>query len=354
MTDSQWQTLLQLVRGQRFDTPPVGLLVDGPWISDWHGVSLLDYYSSERVWLDANLAAVQAFPQVLLLAGFWGEFGMSGNPSAFGCRCIWPQKGFPTVARLLPDYAAIARLKKPNCRTDGLHPFILKRLQHAQGAMERIGHRIRFATTHGPITIASYLLGHTELLIGMKTDPDAVHQLLALVTEFVVDWVDCQKALFPSIEGVMALEDLMGFLGERDFAEFARPYMTTIFGTLDVPIKMLHNDAFGLITARHLAEMGVNLFNFSFEHPVAEIRALAGPDVALMGNVPPRDVLSRGSCDEVRHSAAEIVRSVDCHHRLLLSGGGFVPPGTTAEKIESLCRAAEDFAQMNPDMPHLP
>ena len=38
---------------------------------------------------------------------------------------------------------------------------------------------------------------------------------------------------------------------------------------------MLHNDAFGLITAGHLAEMGVNLFNFSFEHPVAEIRALA-------------------------------------------------------------------------------
>ena len=125
------------------------------------------------------------------------------------------EKGFPTVSRLLGSYEAIARLKKPNCRTDGLHPFILKRLQHAENAMEQIGHRIRFATTHGPITIASYLLGHTELLIGMRTEPSAIHKLLALVTDFVVDWVECQKATFPSIEGVLVLEDLMGFVGEQ-------------------------------------------------------------------------------------------------------------------------------------------
>lgn len=342
MTDAQWDTLLRLVRGNRFESPPVALLVDGPWISYWHGVSLLDYYSSDRIWLEANLEVAEAFPDVLLLAGFWGEFGMSGNPSAFGCRCIWPEKGFPTVAKILDGYESIARLKKPNCRTDGLHPFILKRLQHAQGAMQRIGHRIRFATTHGPITIASYLLGHTELLVGMKTDPSAIHELLALVTEFVIDWVECQKATFPSIEGVMVLEDLMGFLGEADFAEFAQPHMTAILGALDVPVKMLHNDAFGLITARHLAEMGVNLFNFSFEHPVSQIRALAGSDVALMGNVPPRDVLGLGTCDDVRHSVAEILRNVDNHCGLLVSGGGFVPPGTTAEKIKAMCLAVEE------------
>lgn len=345
MTDAQWETLLRLVRGERFESPPVGLLVDGPWISYRHGVPLLDYYGSDRIWLEANLAVVEAFPDVLLLAGFWGEYGMSGNPSAFGCRCIWPEEGFPTVAKVLDGYASIDGLRKPNCRTDGLHPFLLKRLQHAQAAMEKIGHRTRFATTHGPITIASYLLGHTELLIGMKTDPAVIHRLLAMVTEFIVDWIECQKADFPSIEGVMVLEDLMGFLGEGDFAEFAQPYMTAIFNALDVPIKMLHNDAFGLITARHLAEMGVNLFNFSFEHGVDEIRRLAGPDVALMGNVPPRDILGLGSCDEIRQSVTEIVRSVDCHRGLLVSGGGFVPPGTTAEKIETMCCAAQDASR---------
>ena len=345
MTDGQWETILQLVRGERFETPPVGLLVDGPWISYWHGVSLLDYYGSDSIWLDANLAVVEAFPDVLLLAGFWSEYGMSGNPSAFGCRCLWPEKGFPTVCRLLDGYGTIDRLRKPNCRTDGLHPFLLKRLQHAQRPMEKIGHRIRFATAHGPITIASYLLGHTELLIGMKTHPADVHKLLTLVTDFVIDWIKCQKTEFPSIEGVLVLEDLMGFLGEGDFAEFAQPYMTVIFEALDVPVKMLHNDAFGLVTAGHLVEMGVNLFNFSFEHPVSQIRALTGPEIALMGNVPPRDVLGLGSCDEVRQSVSEIVRGVDCHQGLLVSGGGFVSPGTTPEKIAAMCQAAWDASR---------
>ncbi|MHB8898857.1 MAG: uroporphyrinogen decarboxylase family protein [Thermoguttaceae bacterium] len=342
MNDPQWETLLRLVRGEWFAAPPVALLVDGPWISSWYGVPLVDYYASDRVWLDANLAVVEAFPDALLLAGFWGEFGMSTNPSAFGCRLIWPEDGFPTVDRRLDGHAAIDGLKKPNCRTDGLHPFVLKRLHHAQAEMERIGHRVRLATTHGPITTACYLLGHTELLLGMKTDPASIHRLLDLVTEFAVDWLVCQKAEFPTIEGVIVLEDLMGFLGEADFAEFAQPCVSALFAALDVPVRLLHNDAFGLITARHLAEMGVNLFNFSFEQGVERIRALADPGVALMGNVPPRDVLARGTCDDVRRSVAGIVRSVDPHRRLLVSAGGFVPPGTTAEKIETLCRAARE------------
>ena len=114
MTDTQWETLLRLVRGERFESPPVGLLVDGPWISYWRGVPLLDYYGSDRIWLDTNLAVVEAFPDVLLLAGFWSEYGMSGNPSAFGCRCIWPENGFPTVAKLLERL----RFHRPTAETE--------------------------------------------------------------------------------------------------------------------------------------------------------------------------------------------------------------------------------------------
>ena len=36
--------------------------------------------------------------------------------------------------------------------------------------------------------------------------------------------------------------------------------------------------------------MGVNLFNFSFNHSLGEIRELAGDDVVLLGNIP------RGTC----------------------------------------------------------
>jgi uroporphyrinogen decarboxylase len=343
MTDAQWENLLRGIDGQRFDPLPVALLVDGPWLADWSGAALMDYFTSDRLWLEANLDAFGRFPQVTFMTGFWAEYGMSTNPSAFGARCIWPADGFPSPQKILQGYADIDSLQKPNCRTDGLLPFVIKRLQRAQARIEAAGHRIRFATAHGPITIGSYLLGHTELLVGMRTDPGPVHRLLETATEFVVDWIAVQRDAFPSIGGMLVLEDLMGFLGEIDFGQFALPYMKRIFESQDLPVKFLHNDAYGLVTAGHLAEMGVNLFNFSFEHSFAEIRALAGDSVTLMGNIPPRDVMSLAAPDDVRRWVVEALGPLKDKTRILVSAGGFVPPGTSAENIEALLEAVAEI-----------
>ena len=57
-------------------------------------------------------------------------------------------------------------------------------------------------------------------------------------------------------------------------------------------MRLFHNDAPGLVSAPYLTEMGVNFINFSFEHSMNEMRELAGPHVAQLGNIPPRDVLA--------------------------------------------------------------
>ena len=336
MTDQQWKTLLDILDGRPIDPLPVGLLVDGPWLADLSGVGLNDYLTDGQTWLDANLYAVRRFPNLMFFAGFWSEYGMSTNPSAFGAKCIWPADGFPSPERVLDDYADIDGLARPNCRTDGLMPFVIKRLALLQPRIEAAGHRIRFATSHGPITIGSYLLGHTEMLAGMRTDPGPVHKLLEIVTDYVVQWLAWQAERFPSVEGILVLEDLMGFLGDDDCREFALPYMKRIFASLDVPVKFLHNDAYGLITARYLTEMGVNLFNFSFEHSFSQIRELAGESVTLMGNVPPRDVLAAGSVEDVRQSVTEALESLEDRRRVIVSAGGFVPPGVSGEKLEAI------------------
>ena len=342
MTDQQWQALLDLIDGRPVSPPPVGFLVDGPWLADLSGVGLNDYLTDGQTWLDANLHAVRRFPQVIFFAGFWSEYGMSTNPSAFGAKCVWPEDGFPSPETVLDGYAAIDRLARPNCRTDGLMPFVIKRLALSQARIEAAGHRIRFATSHGPITIASYLLGHTETLVGMRTDPGPIHKLLGLVTDYVVEWLAWQAERFPSVEGILVLEDLMGFLGEDDFGKFALPYMKRIFVSLDVPVKFLHNDAYGLITASHLTEMGVNFFNFSFEHSFDQIRELAGESVTLMGNVPPRDVLAAGSVEDVRRCVREVLRSLGNDRRVILSAGGFLPPGASEEKLAAFLAVSNE------------
>ncbi len=339
MTDPQWNLLLRIVRGDAVDPLPLGLIVDSPWLPGWAGRSILDYVASDQVWFDVNLAACRRFPDVLFLPGFWAEYGMSTEPSAFGGRCVWPEHEFPYVEKIFDDLAQADKLKKPNCRTDGLLPFVIKRLQHCRAAIEARGHRIRFATARGPMNIASYLVGQTEFLTGIKTEPERRHRLLALVTDFIIEWIAEQRRCFDTIDGVLVLDDLIGFVGRNDFREFALPYVKRIYESIDVSVKALHNDAHGLVTAPCLEEMGVNLFNFSFQHSLPQMRQLCGPSVVLLGNLPPRTVLAEGSPDDVRCATRQMLDSITDTRRILFSAGGGTPPGVPADNIDAFCQA---------------
>jgi uroporphyrinogen-III decarboxylase len=338
MTDLQWNDLLRLIGGELLTPMPVGLIIDSPWLPGWHGVAMLDYFNREQVWLEANLAAVRRFPEVVFLPGFWAEYGMCTEPSAFGAKCIFPENSFPGISKNLHGYSEIERLKKPECRTDGLLPFVLNRLRSCRPAIEAAGHKIRFATARGPLNIASYLLGQTEFLIGVKSNPREIHELLRIVTDFLIDWIGLQMDAFETIDGIFLLDDLIGFLGEDDFREFALPYLKAIYQSRRAAVKFLHNDAAGLVTAKCLAEMGVNLFNFSFNHGVEDIRRLAGNSVTLVGNIPPREALADGTPEEVRRSIARMFDGLGDRRRILLSCGGGTPPEAKTENIEAMCR----------------
>src|SRR5690606_19496166 len=121
---------------------PVGFIVDSPWLPNWAGMSILDYYTSEGHWLEANLKLVRRFPQILFLPGFWAEYGMCTEPSAFGAKCIWGENQFPFAAKCFNNLRDAACTKKPDPRTDGLSPFVLKRLEHCQAAIQAEGHEI--------------------------------------------------------------------------------------------------------------------------------------------------------------------------------------------------------------------
>ena len=119
-------------------------------------------------------------------------------------------------------------------------------------------------------------LGPHRIPLGVKTNPEEIHACCAIVTDFLVDWIGLQAETFDSIDGIFLLDDLIGFLRDDDFRQFALPYLKQVFDARAVSVRFLHNDAAGLVTARHLAAMGVNLFNFSFNHASTEMRQLAG------------------------------------------------------------------------------
>lgn len=341
MTNEQWEKLLAVIDGESLDPLPVGFIIDSPWLPGWAAISALDYYSSDAKWIDANLLAVQTFPEIFFLPGFWSEYGMCTEPSAFGAKCRWSEHELPHAGKIITTLDDVPRIEKPDPRTDGLLPFVLRRLELYRSRIEDAGHQIRFAVARGPLNIATFLMGTTEFLMAVRTDPEPIGQLLTLITDFTAEWLAVQKECFPSIEGVFILDDIVGFLGEEDFRQTVLPHLKRLFAVLDVPVRFFHNDAQGLVCAGFLEEMGVNLFNFSFEHSLSEMRERAGETVTLLGNVPPRDVLAQGTPEDVAASVKSMVEPLGDMRRIILSCGGGMPPDVPTENIGAFLEAAQ-------------
>jgi uroporphyrinogen-III decarboxylase len=341
MTEPQWELLRAVIAGERLRPLPTGFIIDSPWLPNWAGQKILDYFTDERGWFDAHMKALCAFPDTLFLPGFWSEYGMCTEPSAFGAVGVWEPDAFPFAKRVLRSPEDVDHLERPNPRTDGLLPFVTRRLTHLQPEIERAGHKIRFAIARGPLNIASFLMDTTEFLMALKTEPERMRQLLGLITDFLVEWIAVQRECFPSIDGLLVLDDIVGFIGDEDFREFAQPYLARIFDC-GVAVRFFHNDAPCKTCAPYLADIGINLLNFGTQHTLSEMKQWTGGRIALLGNVPPRDVMAEGSPADVRRSVHEMLDALEDTSRLIVSCGGGMPPGVSTENIRTLITTVKE------------
>jgi uroporphyrinogen-III decarboxylase len=344
MRNASWNDLVGLIDGKKLNYQPVGFIIDSPWIPGWYGISNIDYYSSDEHWLKSNLKAVNSYPEVWFMPSFWSEYGMCTEPSAFGSRMIFLGKSLPHAEKILSGIEGADSLLLPDVKTDGLLPFMINRLKNNQEAIINADHQIRFAIARGPLNIASFLMGTTEFMMSIAMNPEGTHRLLKKITDFICDWLAWQKECFPSIDGVMILDDIIGFVGETEFIEFVLPYFKKIFSYTGSRVRFLHNDAQGLITSKYLKEMGVNMFNFSFEHTMGEVRKLAGPEIVLVGNIPPRDVLAGGTPEQVKFAVNKAFGEIDDYSRIIWSAGGGMPQDVKDENISAFIEAVREHS----------
>lgn len=334
MTEHQWKQLNGIIKGETQETPPVGFIIDSPWLPNWYGIKILDYFSNDELWLKSNIKVTDEFPDVIFLPGFWSEFGMCTEPSAFGSRCMFPEDEFPHAYPVINSADEIDSLVVPNPETDGLLPLVLNRLKLAQPHIEERGHKIRFAVARGPLNIASYLMGSTEFLTTLILDPDKIHVLMKKVTTFLRGWIKLQMKTFPSIDGIFLLDDIIGFMSAADFSTFGLPYFKEVYDE-DVSVKFLHNDAPCRESAPLITEMGINLFNMGYDVHINELKRLTQNKVTLIGNLPPRDVLAQGTKEDVILKTKELLNSIKDKTRIIMSCGGGMPPAVSTENIKA-------------------
>ncbi len=342
MTENQWNNLKAVVKGEILSPLPVGFIIDSPWLPNWFGISILDYFSNDQMWLDANLKAIGTFPEAMFLPGFWSEYGMCSEPSAFGAKSAFPENEFPHAFPNISSVDQIKDMEVPNPVKDGLGPFMINRLKINNPHIKKAGHQIRFSVSRGPLNIASYLMGTTEFLLAMMTNPQEVHMLIRKITDYLKGFHAHQIQSFPSIDGILMLDDIIGFISEEQFVEFGLPYFKELYD-LDLSIKFLHNDANCMESVKYLPSMGVNLFNMGVDTDLNLLKELTDNQVTMLGNIPPRDVLARGTTEEVKECTLELLKAINDHSRVIYSCGGGMPPEVSNDSIHAFINTVHSY-----------
>ncbi|HEY4786078.1 MAG TPA: uroporphyrinogen decarboxylase family protein [Bacteroidales bacterium] len=340
MTTKQWEALVSASNGQKQSTLPIGFIIDCPWLPNWYGINIIDYFTNDQIWLDANFKAIETFPEVIFLPGFWSEYGMCTEPSAFGAKCIFHKNEFPFAEKIIHAFEDIDSVTEPNPESDGLLPFMLNRLRHAQPLIEKKGHAIKFSVSRGPLNIATFLMGVTEFLTLMMMDPERAHKLLRIITNFLHRWHELQRKTFPSIEGILMLDDIVGFIGEAEFKEFAYPYFKELYDN-NMKVKFFHNDAECEASVAYYPELGINLYNPGIYTHINKLFDLTGHKLTILGNIPPRDVLASGTAGDVEDAVKKLLSEVNDRSRLLLSCAGGMPPQVSTNNLTAFINAAK-------------
>jgi uroporphyrinogen decarboxylase len=343
VNQDQWEILIKCAALESLPSPPVALIVDSPWMPGYLGISTMDYLTMPEIWLGSNLGVAARFPEVIFLPGFWVEMGMAAEPSGFGCRVSFYADKTPLVHPLFSDLTAIGGLVQPNPRQDGLMPWILNIYRNLEPRIQEAGHQVKIVAARGPLAVATHLMGVSDFLVSLKLDPANTHRLLGVTTRLARDWLEAQAEALSQVEGIMLLDDLVGFLSPRDYHEFAHPYLHEIFDAFPGSLKIFHNDMDNPVSYPFLQELGVQIFNLTHKIDLKEARHHVGPAVCLMGNVAPLDVLCNGDPLQVGADALACLTTHPDGAGLILSAGGGLSPGTPEKNIIALARAAQRY-----------
>jgi uroporphyrinogen decarboxylase len=207
-------------------------------------------------------------------------------------------------------------------------------------------HRIHFAAARGPLTVATHVLGTTEFLEATLADPEAAHAALDIFTENAIGFLRAQVRRLREPLGILLLDDVPGMLSPSGFKEMALPYLQRIFDAFDGLVRIYHNDTPCAHLLPHIGKLHFEVWNFSHEMDIGEVKQAVGSQLALMGNVAPLDLLARGTAEQVYEAARACVQKAAVGGGLILSAGGGASPGTPGENVAAMARAARTGGQV--------
>jgi uroporphyrinogen decarboxylase len=344
MKPEQWDIFKKAARLEKLDQVPLALIVDSPWIPGYLDINHMDYYLDPELWFQSNLKIYEEYPDITFVPSWWMEYGMAAEPSALGAKIRFWENNTPSEVENLHSLDDLDKIARYDVESDAFMAMTLHRMKMQRQRIFDAGHILPIVTARGPLCTAGFVRGTTNLMMDLIMDPDRTHQLIDLCTNLVIDWLKAQvKVIGNCVEGIFILDDIVGFVGEDDYKQFAHPYLKRICDAFPTDwVKIYHNDADVNSCLRHLPETGFNVLNWGKQTDISIVKEAVGEHMCLMGNVNPLETGVQGTPNEMYEATIEVLEKSQ-GQGIILSLGGGVSPGMPGENIRAMKKALDAF-----------
>jgi uroporphyrinogen decarboxylase len=344
MRPEQWETFKRAARLEKMDKIPMALIIDSPWIPGYAGITHMDYFVDPELWFQTNLRIHREFPGIIFIPSWWMEYGMAAEPSALGAKIKFWFDNTPSEYHTLYHIEDLELLPEYEVEHDAFMALTLHRIKMQKQRILDAGYILPLVTSRGPLCTAGFVRSTTDFMIDIVEKPEWAHKLIDLCTNLIIDWLKAQhKAMGDTVEGIFILDDIVGFINEDHYKEFAHPYLKKICDAFPKDwVKIYHNDADINACLDYLPDAGFNVLNWGKQTHIEDVIDRVGGKICLMGNVNPLEVGVRGTPDEVFDATMEVLEASN-GEGIILSVGGGTSPGMPKENILAMQKALDEF-----------
>ena len=190
-----------------------------------------------------------------------------------------------------------------------------------------------------PFTLASYLIEGAPSKEFLRTrrlvhaEPTVFARLLDRLTEATIDYLRMQSTA--GAEALQLFDTWAGQLSRRTYERLVLPRLRTVFDALR-PLRV--PTIYFSTGSAHLTDLassaGADALGVDWRVPLGRVRALAGPGVALQGNLDP-SVLETDP-ETVRREAGVVLDELPEGRGHVFNLGHGVPPDARAECVQAL------------------
>ncbi|MDW7760623.1 MAG: uroporphyrinogen decarboxylase family protein [Acidobacteriota bacterium] len=334
------------------------------------GTSFRDYYADPETMLRTQIRAqkwhlenIRTDAHVITgpWVGAWSDFQNSFEAGSLGCRIEFPENDIPWVAsHWVQDDTDLTRLEAMDFIGSGLNA---RQVEFRDG-MIRVAEKypVRFLgglvfypgarpsltrTSDGPFGIAGDLMGATELFLACAERPDFVRELLRIIIDKMLAWLDfaCDLEGLPEPRDIAWSDDLAVSLSAGMFKDLVLP------ADCRIRSHFRGNALFHMCgKSDHLLEifrdsLDIHEFQgFGWAVDLDRIREVMSGRIVLYGNVDPRIILS-GTPAEVMEASRKVIEKLAPGGGFVLQDGNNVAPGSPIENINAMMKAAESYGR---------